>query len=86
MNTIENSYNIIVGVPWVNTFNPNGNVYFNRGFTGEEELYFLVDSQGKTDQEILDMLKMNGDIYLTGNISFINSRGKINIKNAHLKQ
>jgi hypothetical protein len=81
----ENSYNnIIVGIPWVNTFNPNGYVYFYTGDTSEQELYFIVDSKGKTDQEIFNMLKMNGDIYITGSILAINCRGKVDIQAAHI--
>lgn len=81
----ENSYNnIIVGITWVNTFDPNGDVYFDTGDTDEQELNFIVDSKGKTSQEIVNMLKLNGDIYITGRILAFDCRGKVNLQAAHI--
>jgi len=77
----ENSYNkIIIGKPWVNTFNPYGNVYFYTGDDDEQELNFIVKSEGKTDQETVNMLKTNGDIYITGRILGIICREKVDMQ------
>jgi len=81
----ENSYNkIIIGKPWVNTFNPYGNVYFYTGDDDEQELNFIVKSEGKTDQETVNMLKTNGDIYITGRILGIICREKVDMQAANI--